>query len=56
MNFHDNNTGRPRMTWLESIEADMAECEIGHQEMQKEYYEEDVQPYQKTDYKPLIIL
>ena len=32
--------GRPRKTWLESVEC---EC-----------YEEEVQPYRKTDYKPII--
>ena len=33
--------GRPRRTWLESVEADMAELE---KEMEKECYEEEVQP------------
>ena len=36
--------GRPRRISLESVEADMAEC-----------YEEEVQPYRKTDYKPIIL-
>ena len=41
--------GRPRRTWLESAEADMAELEIDKKyEMEKEYYEEEVQPYRKT--------
>ena len=33
--------GRPRRTWLESVEADIAELEID-KEMQKECYEEEV--------------
>ena len=53
--------GRPRKTWLESVEADMAELEID-----KEYVHDRrkwrrnvvkrklIQPYQKTDYKPII--
>ena len=41
--------GRPRKTWLESVEADMAEME-----KECECYEEEVQPYRKTDYKPII--
>ena len=36
---------RPRRTWLESEEADM----------ERECYEEEVQPYPKMDYKPIII-
>ena len=35
--------GRPRKTWLESVEADMAELEID-------------KPYRKTDYKPIIYI
>ena len=47
--------GRPRKTWLESVEADMDELEID-KKMKKECecYEEEVQPYRKTDYKPII--
>ena len=43
-----------------SVEADMAELEIDKEdvhdknEMEKECYEEKVQPYRKTDYKPII--
>ena len=53
--------GRRPRTWLESVEADMAELEIdkedvhGKEEMEKECYEEEVQSYRKTDYKPIII-
>ena len=36
--------GRPRRTWLESVEVDMAELEIDKED---EYYEEEVQPYRK---------
>ena len=38
---------RPRRIWLESVEANMAELEID---------KEDVQPYRKMDYKPIIII
>ena len=40
----------------------MAELEIdkedvhAQKEMENEYYEEEVQPYRKTDYNPLIIM
>ena len=51
--------GRP-MSYLESMEADMAElldrqriC-ARQEEMEKECYDEEVQPYRKTDYKPII--
>ena len=54
--------GRPRSTWLESIEAVMAELEINKEdvhdrkkEIEKECYEEEVQLFRKTDYKPIII-
>ena len=36
---------RPTKTWLESVEADMAELKID---------KEEVQPYRKTDYKSII--
>ena len=48
--------GRPRRTWLESVEADMAELDIDKEDFQKECYEEEVQPYCKTDYKPIIYI
>ena len=53
--------GRPRKTWLESVEADMAELEIDKENVhdrkkEKECYEEKVQPYRKTGYKPIIYL
>ena len=53
---------RPRWTWLEGVKVDMAELEIDQEdvhdrkEMEKECYEEEVQPYQKTDYKLTIII
>ena len=55
--------GRPRKTWLESVEVDMAELEIDKEDvhdrsMEKdcECYKEEVQPYRKTDYKPIIYI
>ena len=42
--------GRPRRTWLESVEANMQELEINREDMEKECYEEEVQPYRKTNY------
>ena len=56
--------GRPRKTWLESVEADMAELEIDKEDvhdrkkwrMNVECYEEEVQPYRKTDFKPIIYI
>ena len=53
--------GRPRRTWLESVEADMPELEIDKEDVhdikkrRRECYEEEVHPYRKTDYKPIII-
>ena len=47
------SVGRPRKTWLESVEVDMAELEI---DKECECYEEEVQPYRKTDYKPIIYI
>ena len=53
---------RPRMTWLEGVEADMEELEIDRKyvydikKMETECYEEEVQSYRKTDYKPIIII
>ena len=46
--------GIPR-PWLESVEADMTELEID-KDMEKECYDEEVQPYRKTDYKTIIIV
>ena len=40
-----------RKTWLENLEANMSELE-----METECYEEEVQLYRKTDYKPIIII
>ena len=52
--------GRSRKPWLESVKADMAELEIDkedvHDRSKCECYEEEVQPYRKTDYKPLIYI
>ena len=41
--------GRPRRTWLESVKVDMAEIEIDREIMEREYYEEGVQPYRKME-------
>ena len=38
--------GRPRITWLESVEADMAELEIDKEDVHDRN--------RKTDYKPII--
>ena len=46
--------GRPRRTWLESVGADMAMIEVYGKEC--ECYEEEAQPYRKTDYKPIIYI
>ena len=43
--------GRPRKTWLESVEADMAELEID-----KEDVHDRSEWRRKTDYKPLIYI
>ena len=56
--------GRPIKTWLESVEADMAELEIDKEdvndrskgEKECECFEEEVQPYRKTDYKPILYM
>ena len=55
--------GRPRRTWLESVEADMAEIEIDKEDIhdrkkwrENDCYEEEVQPYRKMDYKPIIYI
>ena len=45
--------GRPRSTWLESVETDMAELEIDKEDV---HYEEEVQPYRKTDNEPIIYI
>ena len=45
--------GRPIKTWLENVEAYMAELEI---DMKTECYEEEDQPYRKTEYKSIIIM
>ena len=58
------SVGRPRRTWLESVDADMAELEIDKEDvhdrnkwrgnvMKRKCYEEEVQPYR--DYKPIVI-
>ena len=52
---------RPRKTCLESVEADMAELEIDKEDVHDrkkecDCYEEKVQPYRKTDYKPIIYM
>ena len=50
--------GRPRRTWLESVETDMAELEIDREVAhdRKKCYEEEVQPYRKMDSKPMLII
>ena len=54
--------GRPRKTWLESVEEDMAELEIDKEDVhdrskwRRNVNEEEVQPYRKTDYKPIIYI
>ena len=45
--------GRPRRTWLESVEVDMQSL---RSTMERACYEEKVQPYRKMDYKPIIII
>ena len=46
--------GRPRKSLLESVEADMAELEIDIEVNGEQSYEEEVQPYRKLDYKPIL--
>ena len=43
--------GRPRETWLENVEADMAELEIDKEDIhdRKKCYEQEVKLYRKTD-------
>ena len=52
--------GRSRMLCLENVEADMADFEIDKEDIQKEVwkecYEEGVQPFRTTDYKPIIYI
>ena len=55
--------GRLRETWLENVEADMAELKIDREDIRdgKKWRrnvmkKEEVQPYRKTDYKPVIII
>ena len=50
--------GRPRRTWLESVEADMTEPEIDREDVhdRKKCYEAEVKPFRKTDYKPIIYI
>ena len=50
--------GRPRKTWLENVEADMAQLEIDREiaitGRNGECYGEEVQSNRKTEYKPII--
>ena len=51
--------GRPRRTWLEGVEADMAKLQIDSEDVHdgrngEKIYEEEVQPYRKTDYKRIL--
>ena len=55
--------GRLRETWLENVEADMAELEINREDIRdgKKWRrnimkKEEVQLYRRTDYKPVIII
>ena len=55
--------GRLRETWLENVEADMAELEINREDIRdgKKWRrnimkKEEVQLYWRTDYKPVIII
>ena len=55
--------GRLRETWLENVEADMAELEIDREDIRdgKKWRRnimknEEVQLYRKTDFKPVIII
>ena len=49
------SVGTPIKTWLESVEADMAEHEIDKEDVhdrkkwKKDCYEEEAQPYRKTE-------
>ena len=46
-----------RRTWLESIEADMAELEIDKEDVHDiNKWRRRVKPYRKMDYKPIIII
>ena len=59
---HEENIyGDQSNTWLENVEAYMAELEIDREDihdrkkiMETECYEEEVQPYWNTDYKSTI--
>ena len=55
--------GRLRETWLENVEADMAELEIDREDIRagKKWRrnvmkKEEIQLYRKMDYKPVIII
>ena len=55
--------GRLRETWLENVEADMAELEIDREDIRdgKKWRrnirkKDEVQHYRETDYKPVIII
>ena len=55
--------GRLRETWLENVEADMADLVIDREDIRdgKKWRrnvmkKEEVQLYRKTDYKPVIII
>ena len=53
--------GRPRRTWLDSVEEDMAELEIDKEDVHdRKKWRENIMkrksnPIGKTDYKPIII-
>ena len=56
------SVGRPRRTWLESVEAGMVKLEIDREavhdrkKLRKNVMKKKSNPFQKTDYKPIIIL
>ena len=55
--------GRLRETWLENVEADMAELEIDREDIREGkkwrrniMKKDEVQHYRETDYKPVLII
>ena len=53
--------GRPRRTWVESVEADMAELEIGKEDVHdmkkwRRNFMKKIQLYRKKDYKLIIYI
>ena len=54
--------GRPRRTWLENVEADLAELEIDREHVhdrkkwRKNVMKKKSNPIGKTDYKPIVYI